>query len=284
MYKLTPPALDSSEAFNAAVATIKASATRTIYQGAATTVAERCSTFDLIASTQQFDVARATNFEVSELTDPNTMASLYEKQFARGLHTQRFRDSIRNAAPNSRCPYCGDGVVAELDHYLPKSIFAGTAVHPLNLVPSCRDCNYAKKTYAPNVLNSAILHPYYDEAFDARWLKAILTLNQQNSPVVDFLVSLEPSNIQLENRLKAHLQVLDLERRFGLKAAQLINDFQAMLKSPLGQSMSLTEAQLHLRRQGTSYRDSGRINSWEAATYEAMLTSDWYLTKYLGLS
>jgi len=111
-----------------------------------------------------------------------------------------------------------------------------------------------------------------------------LTLNQQNSPVVDFLVSLEPSNIQLENRLKAHLQVLDLERRFGLKAAQLINDFQAMLKSPLGQSMSLTEAQLHLRRQGTSYRDSGRINSWEAATYEAMLTSDWYLTKYLGLS
>lgn len=284
MYKLIPPVLDSSEVFNAAVATVKARATRTIYQGAADTVTERCNTFDLMALTQQFDAARAANFEVSELADPNTMAALYEKRFAIGLRTQQFRDSIRNAAPNSLCPYCGEGIVAELDHYLPKSTFAGTAVHPPNLVPSCRDCNYAKKAYAPSVLNSAVLHPYYDEVLDTRWLRASLSLNNRNSPVIDFVVSIESGDAQLESRLKAHLQVFDLERRFSLKSAQLLNDFQAMINSELGENMTLNDANLHLKRQTRSYQSGGRINSWEAATYEAMYTSDWYLTEYLGLT
>ncbi|MES2875959.1 MAG: HNH endonuclease signature motif containing protein [Patescibacteria group bacterium] len=283
MYKLSPPIADSSETYDNSVATIRAKGTQSIYVSAAETIKQRCRTFDLLASSQQFDLAREANFRVPELSDSSMMADLYDKQFARGLLTKDTRDSIRNAAPNSICPYCGDGIVAQLDHYLPKSVYAGITVHPSNLVPSCRDCNHAKKAYAPSLQKSAILHPYFDQVLNMRWLKASLTLNRQNSPIVDFQVSVEPSNIQLEKRLRAHLEVFELYKRYSIKAAQLINDFQAMLTSEYGQNMDLSEARLHLQRH-TSNLYGGRINSWEAATYEAMLTSDWYLSEYLGLS
>lgn len=207
------------------------------------------------------------------------MASLYDDQFMKGLGTETIRDSIRNVALNSLCPYCGEGSVAQLDHYLPKSTFAGTAVHPANLVPSCIDCNYKKGSHEPDNQLPAVLHPYFDDALNIKWLKASLIEDELSSPVINFFVRLEENDAQLEKRLNAHMQVFSLAERFSIKAAQLLNDFEGMLNS---ETMTLEMTKQHLARMRGGYY-ANRINSWQAAAYDAMLASDWYLTKYLNL-
>lgn len=279
MYKLTAPNVSSNDSYNAAVATIRLKAKRSIFQDAAAAVQEKCEIFDQLAATQQFNSARTTDFKVPEITDPHSMASLYDDQFMKGRRTEAIRDSIRNAASNSLCPYCGEGSVAQLDHYLPKSTFAGTAVHPANLVPSCIDCNYKKSSHAPDDKLLAVLHPYFDDALNIKWLNAALTKDALSSPVVDFFIMLEKNDAQLEKRLNAHMQVFSLAERFSIKAAQLLNDFEGMINS---ETMTLEMTREHLARMRGGYY-ANRVNSWQAAAYDAMLASDWYLTKYLNL-
>lgn len=39
------------------------------------------------------------------------------------------------------CPLCGQKVVADLDHYIPRSKMSEYSVHLLNLIPVCHECN-----------------------------------------------------------------------------------------------------------------------------------------------
>lgn len=52
-------------------------------------------------------------------------------------------DDLRIAAPF--CPMCGERPAIELDHYLPRAVFAEFSVLPLNLVPVCPQCNKTKR-------------------------------------------------------------------------------------------------------------------------------------------
>jgi hypothetical protein len=53
-------------------------------------------------------------------------------------------DRLMASASNGICPLCGQRTVGTLDHYLPKTKFPAVAVNPLNLIPTCSDCNKAK--------------------------------------------------------------------------------------------------------------------------------------------
>jgi hypothetical protein len=282
MYRLPTPAIDSSETFNTTVAIIRSTAKRLPYEQAATAVRKHCENFDELAVSQRFDDARSDDFKVPELVDPEAMPKLYDNQFSQRPGTLHIRSSIRNAAPNDLCPYCGEGMVAELDHYLPKSGFSGITVHPANLVPACRDCNFAKKAYKPSQDNPSVLHPYFDSAFDIQWLNASIVQDKLGCPVVHFFVSLDQSDTKLEIRLKAHMKVFGLSERFSVRAAQSLDNFRAMLASDYGHGMTLEYARRHLRITAAQ-QSGGRLNSWEAAAHEAMLASDWYLIQYLGL-
>lgn len=282
MYRLNVPTTSSNESFDAAVATIRSEIEKAPYNRAAATVQARCEIFDQLASGHRFNDAQSSDFDVSELTNQDAMVDLYDKQFSKGLGTKTIRNSIRNAAPNDLCPYCGEGVVAELDHYLPKSAFAGITVHPANLVPACRDCNYAKRAYKPGPNKPAVLHPYFDPAFNVRWLRASMVRSETGSPVINFFIGLDQNDPDLEARLVAHMQVFKLSDRFSVKAAQSLDNFQATLNSDIGLGMTLEKAQQHLSFTIVQ-QSGGRLNSWEAAAHEAMLVSDWYLTQHLGL-
>jgi len=71
-------------------------------------------------------------------------------------------DRIRNAAPNKKCPLCGIGTVAVLDHHLPKAEYPDLAIAPSNLVPACHFCNNTKGACFPKKAEDQTLHPYYD--------------------------------------------------------------------------------------------------------------------------
>lgn len=283
MYRLDRPNVDSTTTYTNAVAAISSPSLRSLYSEASSTVEKCCDRFDSMALSHQFNTVRSTDYAVPELTDVDMMANLYDRQFNRSARTRAAKNSIRNAASNSICPYCGDGVVAEIDHYLPKSIFAGTTIHTSNLVPSCRDCNYEKRAYRPSIHTPAVLHPYYDSLLDFKWLIATLALNGNGKPIINFHIDASTLSKEYEDRLKAHMKVFKLNERYGIKAAQLLNEFEMMIRSKIGEATSLQDARSHLTFSMARYDLGTRINSWESATYKSMLENDWYLTDYLGL-
>lgn len=282
MLRLPPPSVDSATTYSASVAAVRDLTRRTVFEGASSTVLTRCRAYDRLAASSSFEQAAGPAFRVPELAD-HDMADLYDSQFVRGRRTRGIREELQNAAPNGLCPYCGQGSVHELDHYLPKSTFAGTTVHPANLVPACRDCNREKRSYAPGVARPAVLHPYFDSAIESRWLYAHVGSADSCSPVVTFVVCSTTNDFDIEGRLRAHMDVFNLHTRFGQWAAQALENFEALLTSPLGASMTLDAAKSHLAFSAVQ-QSGGRANSWERATYEAMSASDWYLRTHLGLT
>lgn len=51
--------------------------------------------------------------------------------------------------PQKRCSLCAQRDVSTLDHYLPESHHSLLVVVPVNLVPSCKDCNFNKLNVNP---------------------------------------------------------------------------------------------------------------------------------------
>lgn len=282
VYSLSRPAVTASEAYSLAVSAIQKKDSRLPYSNAKDSVVAKCDAFDLLAERGHLHLAVGNEFEVAGL-ESKDMVALYDKQFTSRATTAELRDGLKNAAPNALCPYCGQGYVSELDHYLPKTVFAGTSVHPANLVPCCGDCNFAKRAYAPGPDDPAVLHPYFDnETFDAQWLWAALERGVLDAPRVTFHVRLIRPDDQLVARLDQHLKVFKLQKRFGAWAAQELSNFAILLKTGEGRLMTREQAEQHLRRNAISL-SGGRVNSWERATYTAMADSTWYLSDHLGL-
>ncbi|UKA51005.1 HNH endonuclease [Arthrobacter sp. FW305-123] len=281
VYSLSVPATTAKDSYAASVRTIQKLDNRSPFNHAAPVVQAACNAFDRLAEALEFDRADSEDFVVDGLTG-HTMSDLYDKQFIKGKRTKAIRDSIKNAAPFRLCPYCGEGSVAQLDHYLPKKLFAGTTVHPANLVPSCGDCNFAKRNYKPGRTDPPVLHPYFDTAFELQWLSAAVERDQLGVPVVVFGVDLPHRDVYLEARLLAHMDVFKLWERFSVWAAQSLSNFEGYLSQGSGTIRTLGGARRHLQAMA-SQESGGRVNSWERAAYDAMYASDWYLPTYLNL-
>lgn len=282
VYKLNIPTIISSEAYTITVSTIRKKERRAPYLNAAKLVQSRCNTFDSLASNLQLERAIGSNFDVQGLSTAE-MSALYDPQFVGRKGTRDLRDGIKNAAPNSLCPYCGEGKVAQIDHYLPKESYAGTTVHPPNLVPACADCNFAKLAYAPGPSSPAVLHPYFDSAYDIPWLSAKISEGKIGKPVIAYAVRSSLVSRHLASRLETHMTVFNLWNRFSTWAGQSLDNFGGYLTTNHGQYMSLLQARDHLERMEIQ-QSGGRVNSWEGAAHKAMRTSDWYLNTYLKLT
>ncbi|HWV47997.1 MAG TPA: HNH endonuclease signature motif containing protein [Microbacterium sp.] len=283
MYSLHLPSASASDTYTTAVGTIRKELSRIPYTTAKPSVLASCEAFDAFAAASQLHLAVGSDFDVAGLAGAD-MVALYDNQFSSRVGTAAIRNSIKNAAINALCPYCGEGYASELDHFLPKTVFAGTTVHPANLIPCCGDCNFAKRDYMPDQDSPAVLHPYFDGAlFKTPWLSARLDHGALDTPKVRFVIELCQPNAELEARLNQHIKIFKLQKRFRAWAAQELNNFEILLASDEGQSMGLEQAQQHLRRNAISL-SGGRVNSWERATYTAMAESHWYLSDHLGLT
>lgn len=263
------------------MATIRYPLDRRPFEQVELEVDTRCQLFDRLALSSALGTASVGDFKVPGLPE-GKMAGLYDAQFSQRRRTRMIRDTIRNSAPNGLCPYCGQGSVYQLDHYLPKSLFAAVTVHPPNLVPSCGDCNFEKREYMPESTDGALIHPYFDEMTGDRWLHASIDQGLGGIPVANFFVRLSERDTRLQARLETHLRVFKLYGRFSQWAAQSLENFENLLTSALIDPMTRAEAKQHLAVNAVQ-QSGGRLNSWERATFEAMADSEWYLRTHLGL-
>ncbi|MDA5543834.1 HNH endonuclease [Yersinia rochesterensis] len=184
-----------------------------------------------------------------------------------------------------RCPFCGDiGQTKNLDHFLPKAHFPEFSVMPLNLVPSCRDCNMGEKgqNYAIAENNQAI-HPFIDKDifFQVQWVFADYI--HEDDGAISYYVNC-PTNWRQEDKDRAfnHFNNLNLASRYRLEAGKHLsevidqkNAFERMLRR------LVPTANLEMIKSGfiesnlQPMIDSDQFdNHWKKVMYQCLANSD----------
>jgi len=202
------------------------------------------------------------------------MSWLYTKSFARkGSPTRPIYDAIKALAPGEICPLCNQRVVRTLDHHLSKQDYPAFAVTPINLVPSCRDCNSDTLVRAIRVADDQTFHPYFDNVDDEIWLHG--GVEQISPPVVHFEAR-PPAHWDVGKRTKVehHFRTFKLGALYsahaGSELQNVYGDVELMARSGDAQTIRDELAQrAHTRRRVV-------FNTWQAAMYTALSESDWF--------
>ncbi|EGQ8240295.1 HNH endonuclease [Vibrio parahaemolyticus] len=155
------------------------------------------------------------------------LINLYENNLRNKDKPARDYYDLLLVSSGERCPFCGDiGHTKNLDHFLPKAHFPEFSVLPLNLVPSCRDCNMGEKgqTYATSQDNQAI-HPYVDKNifFQEQWVFADFI--DEDDGALRYYVRC-PTTWSQEDKKRAenHFNSLDLASRYRLESGKHLSE------------------------------------------------------------
>lgn len=222
-------------------------------------------------------VDRIHEYPTHDMVDAVTkeeMGRLYKNQMLRKTGKARaIYDDLLIAAADRLCPYCAQRLVSTLDHYLPKAGFPMFAVTPVNLVPSCKDCNFEKLDDHAAGANVRSLHPYFDDVGGKAWLAAKVL---QGSPVaIEFFVR-RPNGWSdvLCDRIDAHFAKYKLAWLYGSHAAGELSDIGLRL-AQLFDSGGEQAVRSYLEEEAAS-REARRLNSWQGALYRGLAGDPWF--------
>lgn len=184
-----------------------------------------------------------------------------------------YYDALMLSAPFKICPLCNQRKVSTLDHYLSKSNHPAFAVTPLNLVPSCKDCNLDTRVRRAARSEDQTLHPYFDSVDDEIWLVA--SVIEGSPPVVIFDVRAPAAWAALKYRMvESHFREFRLAALYSTHAgAEMVEIYYDLSAS--GRTPSANEVREYLAEKGENRRNRV-MNSWQAAMYAGLADSDWY--------
>lgn len=179
-------------------------------------------------------------------------------------------DSIMRSAPQGICPQCGIGRVRTLDHYLPKGRFPELAVVPLNLIPTCRDCNFDKNDHHSPDEGDYVFHPYFDNWDGYRLVFA--TIDYQPHVFVRYSI-VRPENAPpaVVRRATTHFQVLNLAALYSMNAGASLAEIKVNCQRASAQG-AISVRDFLRDQEAAALRNAP--NGWRAAMYSAMSKDD----------
>ena len=182
-------------------------------------------------------------------------------------------DKLISAPANDICPLCSQREVKTLDHHLPKANYPRLSVTPINLVPSCSDCNKSKLTSYPNTAEEETLHPYYDDIDNEIWLVAEVI--KTTPPSIKFSVHTSDNWTELlGKRVKYHFDVLLLNKLYGAQAAVELGNLNFQLCA-LHEKSGAIAVKKYLLGEAKSRLHANR-NSWQTAMFNAISQDEWF--------
>jgi hypothetical protein len=171
-----------------------------------------------------------SNLKKSELI------KLYEYYFRDKKPGRDLYDKIL-ASANEQCPFCGGiGRPRNLDHYVPKAHFPQFSVLPINLIPSCRDCNMDGKgqAYATSA-EMQILHPIMEAQhfFDTQWVFGEYTSAVGSDPsfITYYVDPPDHWNDIDKARVRQHFKIFDIAKRYSIQTAPSLVDVEAVIET-----------------------------------------------------
>ncbi|WP_245591702.1 HNH endonuclease [Cystobacter fuscus] len=202
------------------------------------------------------------------------MEAVYTQRMAKkGAPGRDIYDKLISAPAQGRCPLCAQRLVTTLDHHLPKAHYPALAVAPLNLVPSCADCNKAKLDIAPRAATDVPLHPYFDDIDQERWLYAEV-IKTRPAALRFYVDAPNTWDVVLQRRVRTHFKTLGLARLYATEAAEELFNIHHYL-GDIHAATGTDAVRSHLQERAASCRHSRR-NGWRTAAYDAWAASDWF--------
>ncbi len=174
-------------------------------------------------------------------------------------------DKIRHELTKNiyKCPLCGIGEPAQLDHLFPQSKYGALAVCRLNLVPECGVCNQYKSSSEPD----NFLHPYYNPQ-----LKNIDFFNikiKSHKGIITWIFKINQNVLS-----KSENDKID----FQLKRFHLIDRFYKETNGLLINLFLITENYKTIevfyetvKNKYTEQLTIRGVNDWQTAFYKALL-------------
>lgn len=268
MWKVDQPTFSALQTFESCIMTISDKGLRDRLEESIVAVHGADDLYREAGERCTFDDLAQSDFSLAVVT-AGEMSNLYNRKMADKRSSARYiYDALIIASPQGKCPMCGHRDVTTLDHYLPKSGYPALAVNPVNLVPSCIECN---RTKSSNI--SATLHPYYDDIESDRWLWAEVVEGE----LVAIRFFVEPYSgwpNELSARVAHHFEVFRLAQLYAAQSARTISGIRHKL-SRLSDVGGDAIVKAHLMEEFATW-SAADINSWEAALYQALSESDWY--------
>lgn len=212
------------------------------------------------------------NQEINRIANASSLKKIYtDRMVKKDNNGRKYYDLLLLSAPKGKCPLCSQRQATTLDHYLPKSIYPLLSVTPINLVPSCKDCNTGKLTDYPTQSNEETLHPYYDDVEAFSWLK--MKLIRCKPIIVRFSVS-PPQGISkvLKERMEHHLLNFKLNELYTSHAIEEFENVRQQL-TKLYENGGKYLLKEHLKECFES-REAILKNSWQTAFYKELMEND----------
>lgn len=212
------------------------------------------------------------------------LINLYENNLRNKDKPAREYYDFLLVSSGERCPFCGDiGHTKNLDHFLPIAHFPEFSVMPLNLVPSCRDCNMGEKGQAYAIIeDNQAIHPYADKNifYQEQWVYAEY-IDEDDGAVVYYVQCPATWSQAEKNRAENHFNNLDLANRYSLEAgkhlSEVIDQKNAFVDVILGVAPQATTQVIKNGFVNANLQpliDSGQFaNHWKKVMYQCLANS-----------
>jgi hypothetical protein len=272
MWKLERPSHSARQTFTTCISRVRDRGLKSRLEGVTQDVENASVEYDAAAQIQSLQQIVRSSVVGADITRQEMEAVYTQRMVPENSPGRDIYNDLISIA-RGRCPLCGHGSVTTLDHMLPKVHYPALSVVPLNLVPSCADCNKAKLNSFPAAAEEVTIHPYYDNIDDHRWLQAEIVMTQPAA--LRFKVN--PSGFWdpiLRQRVLNHFQLFGLATLYGCQSAEELLHIRYQLIE-LYQAGGPGEVKLWLKDREVSC-EKARRNSWRTAAYEAWAASDWF--------
>lgn len=173
----------------------------------------------------------ATVPRVTTDIEKSDLISLYK--FDRKLIKELKREITTTATGRiiSTCQNCTINSANTFDHILPKEIYSEFSVNPLNLFPTCSECNSHKNAQWQNEGVPQFLNLYLNNLPTVQYLFVDLTFNGNNITTnfrIQYHNAIDP---QLWQIIQSHYSRLHLLRRFTGEIDRVIPKLVAQVKA-----------------------------------------------------
>jgi len=272
MRKIAKPTLDISEIITDCISNMTNENLKEAIEEGLSQIIDAESEYDeKKAENRLYEIVR--DKEISLLVNKDELKKIYKDRFSKSKHLARkYYDLLLFSAPGSRCPQCAVRIATTLDHNLPKSKYPLLAVSPLNLIPSCSDCNKGKHIEYPTCSEEETIHPYYDDIEETRWLYCkVITVKPF---LVSYYVKTEHPPL-MNQRIINHFESFQLNKLYTIHAAEAFsNDFGQLKKLFLSGGRDELLAQINDNFESCAQVN---INSWQCTYYEGLLDCEDFL-------
>jgi len=222
-----------------------------------------------------FDSNSLEDLQAHGYVDPekNDLESLYSFKSA---IVQRLKSTLTTDSSNrilNTCQNCTINSINSFDHFLPKGEFPEFSMNPLNLFPSCTECNSKKGTQWKDIHGNRIfLNLYLDLLPNERYLKTNLTFDDDILRI-DFSLLNPGIDPILYKRISYHYSQLELAKRFRLESDKVVTELINTVK-PVSHILTKDQIVLITLETERKNREAFGYNYWKSILKTDLIQRD----------